>query len=141
MLQAYYSEENEGFGIGSNRFNEITDAHLDELVSEIVARLPNCGIRSVQSTLRVDGIILQRERVRESLRRVDPLGVETRLRTALCRSQYSVPSHNALWHIDGCHKLIRWWFVVHGGVDGYSRLPVYLKVSPINRADTVLTAF
>ena len=60
---------------------------------------------------------------------------------ALCHSQYSVPSPNALWHIDGCHKLIRWWFVVHGGVDGYSRLPVYLKVSPNNRADTALTAF
>ena len=129
------------FGIDSNRFNDLSDAHLDELVSEVVARLPNCGIRSVQSTLRVDGIILQRERVRESLHRVDPLGVEMRLRTALRRRQYNVPGPNALWHIDGCHKLIRWRFVVHGGVDGYSRLPVYLKVAPNNRADTVFTAF
>ena len=30
---------------------------------------------------------------------------------------------------------------MHGGFDGYCRLPVYLKVSPNNRADTVLTAF
>ena len=30
---------------------------------------------------------------------------------------------------------------MHGGVDGYSRLPVYLKVAPNNRADTVFTAF
>ena len=34
--------------------------------------------------------------MRESLRRVDPVGVEMRLRTALHRRQYNVPSPNAL---------------------------------------------
>ena len=48
---------------------------------------------------------------------------------------------NALWHIDGHHKLIRWNMVVHGGIDGYSRIPVYLKVAPNNKADTVLKSF
>ena len=60
---------------------------------------------------------------------------------ALHRRQYNVPSPNALWHIDGNHKLIRWRFVVHGGIDGYSRVPVYLKVAPNSKADTVLSAF
>lgn len=129
------------FGINANRFNEITDSCLDELVSEIVARLPTCGIRSVQSNLRANGIIVQRERVRESLHRVDPIGIEMRQRMALHRRQYNVPSPNALWHIDGNHKLIRWRFVVHRGIDGYSRVPVYLKVAPNNKADTVLSAF
>ena len=27
---------------------------------------------------------------------------------------------------DGQHKLVRWGFVTHGGIDGYSRLVVYL---------------
>ena len=31
--------------------------------------------------------------------------------------------------------------VIHGGIDGYSRLPVFLKVADNNRAATVLTAF
>ena len=31
--------------------------------------------------------------------------------------------------------------VIHGGIDGYSRVPVYLKVSSNNKADTVLQAF
>jgi len=31
--------------------------------------------------------------------------------------------------------------VVHGGIDGYSRVPVYLKASSNNRADTVLALF
>ena len=35
----------------------------------------------------------------------------------------------------------RWRFVVHGGIDGFSRLPVYLKVNTNNRAETVLEDF
>ena len=31
--------------------------------------------------------------------------------------------------------------VIHGAIDGYSRLPVYLKCSANNRADTVLGYF
>ena len=42
---------------------------------------------------------------------------------------------------DGHHKLIRWRFVVHGGIDGYSRMIVYLKCSTNNRATTVLECF
>ena len=32
------------FGMDSNRFNEISDARLDEHVGAIVACLPNCGL-------------------------------------------------------------------------------------------------
>ena len=35
----------------------------------------------------------------------------------------------------------RWRIVIHGGVDGYSRIPVYLKASNNNKASTVLTCF
>ena len=31
--------------------------------------------------------------------------------------------------------------VVHGGIDGYTRIPVYLKCSSNNKADTVLHLF
>jgi hypothetical protein len=37
--------------------------------------------------------------------------------------------------------LRRWRFVIHGGVDGYSRVPVYLRCSNDNKASTVLSAF
>ena len=43
------------------------------------------------------------------------------MRGVLHRRQYSVSGPNALWHIDGYHKLIRWRTVVHGGIDGFSR--------------------
>lgn len=35
----------------------------------------------------------------------------------------------------------RWHLVVHGGIDGYSRLLVYCKVACDNRAETVFKAF
>ena len=44
-------------------------------------------------------------------------------------------------HIDGHHKLIRWLFDIHGTINGYSRMIVYLHCSDNNRAYTVLELF
>lgn len=44
-------------------------------------------------------------------------------------------------HIDGNHKLIRWRFVIHGCIDGFSRYLVYLAVRNNNQALTVLSLF
>ena len=74
--------------------------------------------------------------MRDSLRRVDPSGVRNR-----CRNRYNVSSPNALWHIDGYHKLIRWRYVIHGAIDGYSRLITFLKVATNNLSSTVLDNF
>ncbi len=44
--------------------------------------------------------------------------------------------------MDGNHKLIQpYRIVLHGGIDGYSRLIVYLKASTDNKAETVLKQF
>ncbi len=48
---------------------------------------------------------------------------------------------NAVWHIDGNHKMIRWHMVIHGGIDGYSRSIVFMKCSDNNKASTVLKGF
>ena len=39
---------------------------------------------------------------------------------------------------DNCY---RWRIVVHGGIDGYTRIPVYLQCATNNRAETVLQLF
>lgn len=75
------------------------------------------------------------------MRRVDPSGLASRCRNILHRRVYEVSSSNALWHVDGYHKLIRWQFVIHGGIDGFSQLITYLKVATNNSANTVLRAF
>ena len=38
-------------------------------------------------------------------------------------------------------RLVRWGFVVHGGIDGFSRLVVFLKCAMNNRAETVMSTF
>ena len=39
------------------------------------------------------------------------------------------------------HKLIRWKFIIHGSIDGFSRLIVFLKCSTNNTAATVFDSF
>ena len=61
---------------------------------------------------------------------------------SVARHVYSVPGPNSLRHIDGLHALIRWCFVVHGGIDRFSRLIVFFLIcSTNNSASTVLNNF
>ena len=53
----------------------------------------------------------------------------------------NVTSPNALWHIDGNHKLMQWRFVILAAIDGFSHLIVYLHCATNNKADTVRTCF
>lgn len=48
---------------------------------------------------------------------------------------------NFLCHIDSHHKLIQWRLVIHGAIDGFSRLIVYLECTDNNRAATVVSIF
>ena len=121
--------------------SHLTDSDLDAITREYVEMHPHSGSRSYAGYLRSQGLRVQRYRVKDSLFRVDPSAVHSRFRQALHRRRYSVCMPNSLWHIDGYHKLIKWRIVIHGGIDGYSRLPVYLHASTNNRADTVLNCF
>ena len=82
-------------------------------------------------------------RVRSSLWRVDPVGILSRTTqaTLIIRRKYCVSSSLALWHVDGNHKLIRWDFVIHGAIDGFSRKTMNFKCSLNNIASTVLDLF
>ena len=52
-----------------------------------------------------------------------------------------MPCPNFIWHVDGNHKLIKWKLVVHGAMDGYSRMLMFLQCSNNNRALTVMQLF
>ncbi|WAR07795.1 hypothetical protein MAR_017753, partial [Mya arenaria] len=126
-------------------YSNLSDNDLRQEVEELCSSFPNVGYRTIQSLLLSQGLKVQELRVRQAVRECDPCGVLFRkVFLTSCRIQrrtYSVSGPQALWHIDGNHKLIRWRLVIHGGIDGYSRFPVYLNVSNNNRADTVLYAF
>ena len=122
-------------------FSNIEDQLLDLIVEDVQRQYPNWGEKSVQGHMSSVGLKVQRWRIRDSLRHVCPSAVRERFRRVIHRRKYSVPYPNSLWHIDGYHKLVRWRIVIHGGVDGYSRIPVFLVASDNNRATTVLSAF
>ena len=55
------------------------------------------GISMIGGALLARGIIVQRYRVIESMRRVDPVSQLLRQTVTVYRRQYSVPGLNSLW--------------------------------------------
>ena len=103
-----------------NKYTDISDDELDSIIAQIQRESPNCGLQLMYGYLRDRGVHVQRYRLRESALRIDP--VRSRWQQVVSRRSYSVKRSNSLWHIDGHHSLIRWRMVVHGGIDGYSRM-------------------
>ena len=124
-----------------DRFSRLDNNSLDAAVTDIKMSHPNCGEVMIIGHLRARGIIVQRSRVRESIHRVDPQGADDRRCRGIRRRVYSVPCPNFIWHLDGNHKLIRWRFVVHVGIDGFSRLVVFCQCSDNNTSQTVSDLF
>ncbi|XP_053380858.1 uncharacterized protein LOC123533407 isoform X3 [Mercenaria mercenaria] len=126
-------------------YSNLSDEKIKLEVQQLSASFPNVGYRTIQSLLLSKGLKIQEHKVRHALRECDPCGVlfcrVFLTSSRIQRRTYSVSGPQALWHIDGNHKLIRWRLVIHGGVDGFSRFPVFLKVSNNNSAQTVLCAF
>ena len=122
-------------------YTDISDVELDEVITLIKHNHPNDGERLINGHLLRRCIPVSRARERASIHRVDPVNTAIRRSVTVRRRVYHVEGPNAVWHIDGHHKLIRWRFVTHGGIDGFSRTIVFLQCSTNNRASTVLSAF
>ena len=124
------------------RFSDISDEYLDGLIFGYISRHGyTTGESYLIGFIRSQGLKVQRDRIRASLTRVDPHNTALRWACVITRRVYSVPGPNALWHIDGNHALIRWKFVVHGCIDGFSRRIMYLLCADNNRAATVSSVF
>ncbi len=102
-------------------FSEVSDEALDSFVKEIVQRHGRTiGQVFVAGYLKSKGLLVQRHRVRESLLRVDPDNRILRWGVVVSRRVYYVPCPNSVWHLDGHQSLIRWGFVIHSCIDGFS---------------------
>ena len=104
---------------------------VSQAVASIKSQYPNAGEVMLAGYLRAQGILVQRSKTRKAVHGLDPSVVE-RKRPAIRRRVYSVPCPNYIWHIDGNHKLIRWRFVLHHGIDGFSRLITFCLCSTNN---------
>lgn len=142
------------FGLSDDleQYSSMSDDDLDSIYKELTAAdhtdstgggflTPNIGRRRFIGALRSRGIRIQRWRVSQCLRRLDPVGTALRWRLVIYRRKYSVPTPNSLWHFDSAHKLIRWKLIVHVCIDGFSRLLIYCRCCDNNRAETVLDLF
>ena len=133
------------------QYSDISDHELDEIYKEITAAdtnvsnggflTPNIGRRRFIGALRSRGLRVQRWRVSNCLRRLDPVGTALRWRLVIFRRTYSVPTPNSLWHFDSAHKLIRWKLIVHVCIDGFSRLITHCMCCDNNKAEIVLRLF
>ena len=68
------------------------------------------------------GMRVQRQRIIGSLNRVDNVAKVVLRNKIIKRREYKSSRPNALWHVDGHHKLGPWGIVIHGLTDGYDRL-------------------
>ncbi|KAL0565644.1 hypothetical protein V5O48_016377 [Marasmius crinis-equi] len=124
------------------KYSKVSNTTLDQITRNYRRSKPGSGARYLMGHIRgVHGLKVQQKRLRDSVKRVDRVGLVLKKRRKLRRRRYGVRRPNALWHIDGHHKLILWGFVIHGIVDGFDRLIVAIWTSTNNRASTVLSNY
>ncbi|KAJ7834799.1 hypothetical protein B0H14DRAFT_3087591 [Mycena olivaceomarginata] len=82
--------------------SDISDEDLDSLILRLRSHFRRAGLGMLDGMLRRLGHRVPRERVRQSLLRIDPVRrIFERIR--IRRRIYSVPGPNSLWHHDGQH--------------------------------------
>lgn len=134
----------------------LTDEQLDHEVRTTLTMFPNFGQQMIAGHLLSRGHRVTRDRIRDSYRRVHGAPASFG-RRRIQRREYRVPGPNSLWHHDGQHGqfyprndkhtnlaqtgMIRFRVVIHGFIDGYSRLVTALRAHNNNRSQTVLDLF
>lgn len=88
------------YGLTTNPNNEVSDQELTSLIHLIRQDAPYSGVSMICGSLCARGVKVTQERVRSTLRSVDPLSVAIRWPGgATKRRPYSVPGPNSLRHI------------------------------------------
>ncbi|KAK7037412.1 hypothetical protein VNI00_011162 [Paramarasmius palmivorus] len=122
-----------------HRFPKISDNQIDQLVKKYANAKIGSGGRYVTGYIRgTHRLKVPRYRIFQSLKRLSRVSKILRTTKTINRRKYEVKRPNSLWHVDGHHKLILWGIVIHGMVDGYSRVITGLRAHNNNRAMTVL---
>ena len=115
--------------LGLNKqFSSLTDDELDHIIKIYKKLHPNSGLWYTAGFLNCHSLQLQRERIRMSLQHVDGLGHALQQNDAIMRWTYISQMSNAVWHLDGLHKLIQYGFVIHGTVDGHDHVVLSSRV-------------
>lgn len=96
-------------------FQNISDSDLKSIISVLSSKRHNyVGETYARGGLVARKLFVHRDRVRECLCSLDPVGRAMIGRFTIQRRLYDVADPNHLWHIDSNHKLVQYKFVVHG---------------------------
>ena len=82
------------FSMSVPKYSEIDDD--DDIIREIIQLYPNASEKMVNGLLLARGVIVQRERVRKSIKKIDP-NRSSSCKRRIYRRSYNVPCPNALW--------------------------------------------
>ena len=105
------------YRIQKKEYSQLSDEELDALVEDFKNRRPTPGLSYLRGHLLQQGWRVQRNRLLASISRVD--GVRNALRkNTIIRRTYVSSRPNAVWHMDGYHKLGPWGFIIHSSIDG-----------------------
>ncbi|KAK3084887.1 hypothetical protein FSP39_020804 [Pinctada imbricata] len=119
------------------------EAAMDQIYNEILklhsAGYRDAGYKTVWRILNTQGIRATQETVRHLLLIMDNEGVELRKHHRLRRRMYSCAGPNHILHIDGYDKLKPYGFPIHGGIDGFSRKILWLKILRSNNNPYVVS--
>ena len=91
-------------------YSSIDNDNLDQEVLAILQSFLNTGYKHMIGYLKSAGVRVTKNRVGEAMRR-DPVGSAWALTFCLqtiWQRNYNIANPNALWHIGGHHKLVRW---------------------------------
>ena len=111
-------------------FSTMSNLQLDSMIKTFKDSHPDTGIRYIRGFLLQQGIRVQRSRIVASLGRVDDVAKVVVRNKTIKRREYKSARPNALWHMDGHHKLGPWGVVIHGVIDGYDRVVCVMKLQP-----------
>jgi len=111
-----------------------------ELLALLFCRSTLCGYRSMWRTLWVKhGLVVTEEVIRELLRQMDPVSINSRRRHRLShRRTYTSRGSNDTWHVDGYDKLWPYGFLISGCINGYSRRIIWLECRHTNHDHAVI---
>lgn len=125
-------------GVLKRKRPQIDDTTLSELLRTIKAGIgKNWGWRLVMGYLSSCGYDVTCARLKAAMpKRLVRVGHST---TRV--KQYKVKGPNALWHVDGNHKLKEWGFYIHGCIDGGTSFVHYLRLSDRNTSAVALQPY
>ena len=124
----------------------LKESSKEEIVRAIVHELYsagfNLGYKSLWHKLVVQHVlIVRRDTVYKYLKIADPEGMANRYGNRLQRRQYINNGPNWCWHLDGYDKLLQFGFGIHGGVNGHSRLILWLEAASTNKDPKVVAYY